>query len=184
MPRLVVLDALGLAYRAYYALARWGRDANGQRKAYPALSNSRKEPTNAIYGMATMIVKLRRELKPDAWALAWDGPGPTFRHELYKEYKEHRPPMPEELSVQLTPIEDLARCLGLPVIEKAGMEADDVMATLSRVGAEAGYEVLLITGDKDMLQLVDGAVAVLVPQGKGDDYVRLDPDGVRAKWGV
>ena len=138
MPRLVVFDALGLAYRAYYALARWGRDADGQRHAYPALSNSRKEPTNAIYGMANLLLKFRRELKPDRWALAWDGPGPTFRHELYKEYKEHRPAMPEELSVQLTPIEDLARCLGLPVIEKAGMEADDVMATLSRVGADAG----------------------------------------------
>ena len=184
MPRLVVFDALGLAYRAYYALARWGRDADGQRHAYPALSNSRKEPTNAIYGMANLLLKFRRELKPDRWALAWDGPGPTFRHELYKEYKEHRPAMPEELSVQLTPIEDLARCLGLPVIEKAGMEADDVMATLSRVGADAGYEVVLVTGDKDMLQLVGGSVSVLSPQGKGDDYVRLDAAAVRERWGV
>ena len=135
MPRLVVMDALGLTYRAYYALARWGTDEHGQKKAYPALTNSRKEPTNAIYGMATMLVKLRRELKPDRWALAWDGPGPTFRHELYAEYKQNRPDMPQELSDQLTPIEDMARCLGLPVIEKPGMEADDVMATLSRVGA-------------------------------------------------
>src|SRR5262245_45313934 len=173
MPRLVVLDALGLTYRAYYALARWGTDENGQKKAYPALSNSRKEPTNAILGMANLFVKFRRELKPDRWALAWDGPGPTFRHELYKEYKEHRPRMPEELSVQLTPIEDLARCMGLPVIEKPGMEADDVMATLSRVGAEAGFEVLLVTGDKDMLQLVNDAVTVLSPQGgKGEEYTR------------
>src|SRR5262245_11764224 len=140
MPRLVVLDALGLAYRAYAAVARWGRDSAGQRKAYPALTNSRKEPTNAIVGMGNLIVKFRRELKPDRWALAWDGPGPTFRHELYKEYKEHRPTMPEELSALLTPIEDLARCLGLPVIEKPGMEADDVMATLARMGAEAGHE--------------------------------------------
>jgi DNA polymerase-1 len=184
MPRLVVLDALGLAYRAYYALARWGTDEKGQRHAFPALSNSRKEPTNAIYGMANLFLKFRRELKPDRWALAWDGPGPTFRHELYKGYKEHRPEMPEELSVQLTPIEDLARCMGLPVIEKAGMEADDVMATLSRMGAEAGYEVVLVTGDKDMLQLVDDSVVVLSPQAKGDEYARLDAEGVRAKWGV
>src|SRR5262245_4909051 len=184
MPRLVVMDALGLAYRAYYALARWGRNDQGERYAYPALSNSRKEPTNAIYGMANLFVKFRRELKPDRWALAWDGPGPTFRHELYPRYKEHRPAMPEELNVQLTPIEDLARCMSLPVIEKAGMEADDVMATLSRIGADAGYEVLLITGDKDMLQLVDESVMVLSPQAKGDDYARLDAEGVRAKWGV
>src|SRR5580765_2365005 len=184
MPRLVVMDALGLTYRAYYALARWGTDAKGQKHAFPALNNSRKEPTNAILGMANLFVKFRRELKPDRWALAWDGPGPTFRHELYEGYKEHRPEMPEELSVQLTPIEDLARCMGLPVIEKPGMEADDVMATLSRMGAEAGYEVLLVTGDKDMLQLVGDSVVVLSPQAKGDDYARLDADGVRARWGV
>ena len=172
MPRLVVLDALGLAYRAYYAFI--GRP----------LKNTRGENTSAIFGMGNMLVRLRRELKPDRWALAWDGPGPTFRHELYSEYKAHRPPMPDDLRSQLSPIEDLARCLGLPVIEKPGMEADDVMATLSRLGSEAGYEVLLVTGDKDMLQLVDGSVTVLVPQSKGDDYVRLDPAGVRAKWGV
>src|SRR5262245_64717418 len=183
MPRLVVLDALGLTYRAYYALARWGTDASGQKKAYPALSNSRKEPTNAILGMANLFVKFRRELKPDYWALAWDGPGPTFRHDLYKEYKEHRPTMPEELSVQLSPIEELAHCMGLPVIEKPGMEADDVMATLARVGAQAGHEVLLVTGDKDMLQVVGGSVVVLSPLGK-DEYARLDSDGVQAKWGV
>src|SRR5262249_26497746 len=184
MARLVVMDALGLTYRAYYALARWGTDEHGQKKAYPTLTNSRQEPTNAIYGMATMLVKLRRELKPDRWALAWDGPGPTFRHELYEQYKQNRPDMPPELSEQLTPIEDLARCLGLPVIEQPGMEADDVMATLARVGEEAGYEVLLVTGDKDMLQLIDDAVNVLSPQGKGDEYARLDAAGVRAKWGV
>ena len=108
---MVVMDALGLAYRSYYALARWGTDAKGQKHAFPALTNSRKEPTNAIYGMANLFLKFRRELKPDLWALAWDGPGPTFRHELYKAYKEHRPEMPEELSAQLTPIEDLARCV-------------------------------------------------------------------------
>ncbi len=172
MPRLVVLDALGLAYRAYYAFI--GRP----------LKNSRGENTSAIFGMANMLVRFRRELKPDYWALAWDGPGPTFRHELYSEYKAHRPPMPDDLRSQLTPIEDLARCLGLPVLEKPGMEADDVMATLSRTGAEAGFEVILVTGDKDMLQLVGGSVVVLSPQGKGDDLARLDADGVRAKWGV
>ena len=172
MPRLVVLDALGLAYRAYYAFI--GRP----------LRNARGENTSAIFGMGNMLMRYRRELAPDRWALAWDGPGPTFRHEMYPDYKAHRPPMPDELRAQLTPIEDLARCLGLPVIEKQGMEADDVMATLSRLGAEAGYEVLLVTGDKDMLQLVDDHVNVIVPGSKGDDFTRLDADGVRAKWGV
>src|SRR5262249_26787625 len=184
MARLVVMDALGLTYRAYYALARWGTDEHGQKKAYPTLTNSRQEPTNAIYGMATMLVKLRRELKPDRWALAWDGPGPTFRPELYEQYKQNRPDMPPELSEQLTPIEDLARCLGLPVVEQPGMGADDLVAALAPVGEGAGYEGLVVTGDKDMLQLIDDAVNVLSPQGKGDEYARLDAAGVRAKWGV
>src|ERR1051326_6777271 len=133
VPRLVVLDALGLTYRAYYAFI--GRP----------LKNRRGENTSAIFGMANMLVRFRRELKPDRWALAWDGPGPTFRHERYREYKAPRPPMPDDLRSQLSPIEDLARCLRLPVLEKPGMEADDVMATLARLGAGAGYEVLLVT---------------------------------------
>lgn len=172
MSRLIVLDALGLAYRAYYAFI--GRP----------LLNSRRENTSAIFGFGNSAMKLRRERRPDLWALAWDGPGPTFRHDLYPDYKAHRPPMPEDLASQLTPIEDLARCLGLPVIEKPGMEADDVMATLARLGAEAGHEVILVTGDKDMLQCVNERVTVLVPPSRGDEYQLMDPAGVRAKWGV
>lgn len=172
MARLVVLDALGLAYRAYYAFI--GRP----------LRNSRGENTSAIFGFSNMALKFRRELKPDYWALAWDGPGPTFRHELYPGYKATRPPMPEDLAAQLDPIEELAQDLGLPVIEKPGMEADDVMATLATRAAAAGHEVVLVTGDKDMLQVVDERVTVLAPQGKGEDYLRMDADAVRAKWGV
>ena len=82
------------------------------------------------------------------------------------------------------PIETLALCLGLPVIEKPGMEADDVMATLAKQGVEAGFEVVLVTGDKDMLQVVNDRVTVLSPQSRGEDYLRLGADGVRAKWGV
>src|SRR5690348_13115673 len=172
MSRLVVLDALGLAYRAHYAFV--GRP----------LVNRRGEHTSVIFGIANTVLKLRRELAPDLWALAWDGPGPTFRHQLYPEYKAHRPPMPDELAAQLGPVEELAQDLGLPVIEKPGMEADDVMATLARRGAEAGHDVVLVTGDKDMLQTVNARVTVLVPQGRGDEYAPLDADGVRAKWGV
>ena len=184
MPRLIVLDALGLAYRAYYAMVRFGTDAEGRRTTTSTLSNSKHEPTNAIFGMSGIMLKLRRERSPDFWALAWDGPGPTFRHELFPEYKAQRPPMPAELVSQLGPIEDLARCVGLPVIEKPGMEADDVMATLARMGAEAGLDVVLVTGDKDMLQVVNDRVSVLVPRSRGDDYEPLDADGVRAKWSV
>jgi DNA polymerase-1 len=172
MPRLIVLDALGLVYRAYYAFI--GRP----------LRNSRGENTSAIFGFSSSALKLRRELSPDLWALAWDGPGPTFRHELYPDYKAHRPPMPDDLRSQLDPIESFAQAIGLPVIEKPGMEADDVMATLARQGAEAGYDVVLVTGDKDMLQVVNDRVLVLAPQGKGDDLKAMTPDAVREKWGV
>src|SRR3989442_12802747 len=92
--------------------------------------------------------------------------------------------MPEDLAAQLGPIEDLARCLGLPVIEQPGMEADDVMATLARRGAEAGYEVVLVTGDKDMLQVVSDRVAVLAPRARGEDYLRVDAAAVRQRGGV
>ena len=172
MPRLIVLDALGLIYRAHYALI--GRP----------LKNTRGETTSAIFGFGNTALKLRRELKPDRWALAWDGPGPTFRHLRFPAYKATRPPMPEDLAAQLGPIEDLARCLGLPVIEKPGMEADDVMATLAARGAAAGYEVILVTGDKDMLQVVNDRVLVMAPQSRGEDYLRLDPDAVRQEWHV
>ena len=172
MPRLLVLDGLGLAYRAFYAMI--GRP----------LRNSKGENTSAIYGFGNMALKLRREQKPDRWALAWDGPGPTFRHEMFPDYKATRTPMPDELAAQLTPIEELAQCLGLPVIEKPGMEADDVMATLAHLGADAGFDVVLVTGDKDMLQVVGDRVTVLTPQARGDEYARLDAGGVREKWGV
>jgi DNA polymerase I len=172
VPRLIVLDALGLVYRAYYALI--GRP----------LRNAKGENTSAIYGFGNMALKLRREQHPDRWALAWDGPGPTFRHTMFPGYKATRPPMPDELSSQLAPIEELARCLGLPLIEKPGMEADDVMATLARSGTEAGYDVVLVTGDKDMLQVVSDRVTVLSPQTRGEDYLRIGADEVHRRWGV
>ena len=134
MARLVVLDALGLTYRAYYALARWGTDAAGQKKAFPALSNSRKEPTNAILGMANLFVKFRRELAPDYWALAWDGPGPTFRHELYKEYKATRqrmPALPFDREVgELRPEERGARNMRLEVQLPARLPAVELVGTV------------------------------------------------------
>ena len=171
MPRLFVLDAMGLAYRAYYAFIS------------RPLINSRKENTSAIFGFANTVLKIRREEKPDHWALAWDGPGPTWRHERFPDYKAQRKPTPEDLLAQLEPIETLAQALGLPVLEIPGMEADDVMATLAARGAREGLEVVLVTGDKDMLQVVGGPVRVLVPQSR-EAYEWMDADAVRAKWGV
>jgi DNA polymerase-1 len=172
MPRLFVLDALGLAYRAYYAMIR------------RPLVNSRGENTSAIYGVGNLILKIRREERPDYWALAWDGPGPTFRHLRFPDYKATRKPMPDDLRSQLTPIEEMSQALGLPVLDIAGTEADDVMATLAHRGAAEGFDVVLVTGDKDMLQAVEDRVRVFSPGTRSDEWVRIDAGGVREKWGV
>src|SRR5438093_55745 len=154
MPRLLVLDAMGMAYRAHYAFIR------------RPLVNSRGENTSALFGMANMVLALRRDEKPDYWALAWDGPGPTERHVRYADYKSHRKPMPDDLLAQIPWIEDLAQALGLPVLEVPGLEADDVMGTLAKRGARDGIDVALVTSDKDMLQLIGPHVRVLRPSAR------------------
>ena len=181
MPRLVVLDAMNLTYRAYHALLT--RDKQDPTKWVP-LRNSRGEATNAILGFANTVLKIRREENPDFWALAWDGPGPTFRHERYPDYKATRKPMPEELLGQIEPVERMAQALGLPVIEIPGMEADDVMATLARRAERDGFDVVLVTGDKDLVQLVSDRVRILAPLRRGEDYAWIDRDAVLERWGV
>ena len=173
MPRLVVLDAMNLAYRAYYAFIR------------RPLVNSKGENTSAIFGFANSVLKIRKEEKPDYWALAWDGPGETFRHQTFREYKATRKPIPDDLAPQIEPISRVAEALGLPLIELPGMEADDVMATLACRGERDGFEVVLVTSDKDMLQLVTENVTILAPSGRpSDEYVRMDAEAVQQKWGV
>jgi DNA polymerase-1 len=181
MPRLIVLDAMNLTYRAYHALLT--RDKADPSKWVP-LRNSRGEATNAILGFANTVLKIRREEEPDYWVLAWDGPGPTFRHERYTEYKATRKPMPDDLLPQIEPVEKMARALGLPVIEIPGMEADDVMATLACRGERDGFEVVLVSGDKDLVQLVSDQVKVLAPLRRGDEYAWIDRQAVIQKWGV
>ena len=100
MPRLIVLDALAIAYRAYYAFIR------------RPLVNSRGENTSALFGFGNTALKIRLEQSPDYWALAWDGPGPTFRHERFPDYKATRKPMPADLLLQMAPLEELAQALG------------------------------------------------------------------------
>jgi DNA polymerase I len=171
MSRLFVLDAMGLAYRAYYAFIR------------RPLVNSRGENTSAIFGLANSALKLRAEHQPDFWGLAWDGPGPTFRHERFPNYKATRKPMPADLLAQMPALEDLAHALGIPVLEVPGVEADDVMATLATRGEHAGHEVALVTSDKDMLPLVTARVRILQP-GTRDDYSWVGRAEVIEKWGV
>jgi DNA polymerase-1 len=140
-PRLHLIDGSGHVYRAFHAL--------------PALSTSRGLPTNAILGFAKVVSKLLREESPDHVAVVFDAPGETFRDTLYAGYKQSRGPMPEELRPQIPYIRRLVAALRLPVIEESGVEADDVIGTLAAQASAAGIETVIVTGDKDMMQLVD-----------------------------
>ena len=170
--RLFLLDGLAMAYRSHFAFIR------------RPLTNTRGEVTSAVFAFANTVVKLRDQEKPDLWALAWDSDLPTRRHKSYSDYKAHRPPMPDDLVRQLPQIQDVARAFGLPVIEVPGTEADDVMATLARRAAAEGMDVVLVTNDKDLQQLVSPNITVLAPGGRGGDDVWLDEAAVHAKWGV
>lgn len=163
---LVLVDGSSYLYRAFHAL--------------PPLTNARGEPTGAVLGVVNMLQKLLRE-QPDAQlAVVFDAPGKTFRDELFAEYKSHRPPMPDDLRVQIEPLLEAVRALGLPLLRIAGVEADDVIGTLARRGADAGRKVLISTGDKDMAQLV-GPYVTLVNTMTDSRY---DRDGVKNKFDV
>jgi DNA polymerase-1 len=163
---LYLIDISSYFYRAFHAL--------------PALSNSKGVPTNATYGVTTMLLKVLRERQPQHLALVFDAKGPTFRHNLYKEYKAHRPPMPEALVTQLPYIRQIIDALNLPSLVYEGYEADDLISTLVRRAREQGYEVEIISGDKDLLPLVAEGVDMWDPMKE----VRYDPEAIREKYGL
>ncbi len=161
-----LVDGTSQLFRAFYAIR--------------GLSNAEGMPTNAVYGFATMLRKLVNEEKPRYLAVAFDLPGPTFRHDRYAEYKAHRPPAPEDLNVQFPYAKEVCHALRIPVLELAGYEADDLIATYTRLAREAGFEVVVVASDKDLLQLVEDGVTVLNPSKN----VRLDSAGVAETFGV
>ncbi|MBK1671880.1 DNA polymerase I [Ectothiorhodospira shaposhnikovii] len=163
---LILVDGSSYLYRAFHAL--------------PPLTNSRGEPTGAVYGVAGMLRKLIGEYQPSHMAVVFDAKGRTFRDDLYAEYKAHRPPMPDELSAQVAPLHALVQAMGIPMLVVAGVEADDVIGTLTRQACRAGMEVIISTGDKDLAQLVEPGVT-LVNTMNG---TVMDEAGVEAKFGV
>jgi DNA polymerase-1 len=172
-PRLFLLDGLALAYRSHFAFIR------------RPLTNAKGENTSAVFAFANTVIKLRDGEKPDYWALAWeDTTEATRRHTSYVEYKANRPPMPDDLIAQLPRILEVAEGLGLPRIQVAGTEADDVMATLARRAVADGMDVVLVTNDKDLQQLVGPHISVLAPGGGPKEDAWLDEAAVRARWGV
>ncbi len=165
-PDLVLIDGSSYLYRAFHAL--------------PSLTSAKGAPTGALHGVLGMINKLVREQSGTPVVVVFDAPGKTFRDDIYPDYKATRPPMPDELRSQVEPILDAVRAMGLPLLQVDGVEADDVIGTLCRAATEAGRNVLVSTGDKDLAQLVSDTVTLVNTM---DDSV-LDRDGVKNKFDV
>jgi DNA polymerase I len=165
-PDLVLIDGSSYLYRAFHAL--------------PPLSNSAGQPTGAVHGVLSMLLKFLREFAPPRIGVVFDAPGKTFRDDLFAEYKANRPAMPDDLRAQTEPLLEAVEALGLPLLRISGVEADDVIGTLACRAASAGQQVLISTGDKDMAQLVNEHIT-LVNTMSG---TVLDRAGVKAKFDV
>ncbi len=163
---LVLVDGSYYMFRAYHAM--------------PAFTNSKNEPTGAIYGVINMLKKLIQEYQPDYFAIIFDAKGKTFRNDLYREYKAHRPPMPEDLVCQIQPLHEIIEANGFPKLMIGGVEADDVIATLCIQAEAANIKTLVSTGDKDLAQLVNDNTTLLNTM----QNVVLDRQGVINKFGV
>lgn len=163
---LYLIDGNSYVYRAYYAIKQ--------------LSSSKGFPTNAIFGFTNMLLKIIREKSPDAILVAFDSPTPTERHRIYEEYKAQRPETPDDLIEQIPYIKKIISAFNITMIEIPGYEADDVLGTISKRAASQGNEVFIVTGDKDMLQLVDDRIRVYDPM---KDRV-LDKKYIYERFGV
>jgi DNA polymerase-1 len=166
MTTLLLVDGSSYLYRAFHAL--------------PDLRSSRGEPTGAIHGVLSMLRPLAGDYKADYRACVFDAKGPTFRDEWYPLYKAQRPPMPEDLVAQIAPLHAAVQAEGWPLLSVEGVEADDVIGTLTRQAVERGWDVLIFTGDKDLTQLVRPGVLWVNTMSKET----LDAAGVTAKFGV
>ena len=150
--KIVLIDGHSILNRAFYGL--------------PDLTNSEGLHTNAIYGFLTIMFKILEEEKPEYLTVAFDVHAPTFRHKMYDAYKGTRKPMAEELRQQVPVIKEVLKAMGVRIIEQPGLEADDLLGTLSRRAEEQGMEVSVISGDRDLLQLATEHVKIRIPKTK------------------
>jgi DNA polymerase-1 len=165
-PGLILVDGSSYLYRAFHAL--------------PPLTNAEGLPTGAIFGVVNMLRRLLQSYHPSLCAVVFDAKGPTFRHELYENYKAHRPPMPDELKCQVDPLLAIIKAMGFPLLMIEGVEADDVIGTLATQAAAQSLEVLISTGDKDFAQLVNDRIKLTNTMSNTD----LDALGVAEKFGI
>jgi len=163
---LYLIDGTAYIYRAYHAIR--------------GLTNSKGLPTNAAFGFTRIVIKLLEDRSPKHVAMLFDAKGPTFRHKIYKDYKANRPPMPEDLSVQIPHIKEITKGFNIPVMEMQGFEADDLIGALGRMAEEAGFFVVMVTGDKDFVQLVTDKAVIWDPMKEKT----IDIKAVRESFGV
>ncbi|MFB9628168.1 DNA polymerase I [Nonomuraea helvata] len=171
-PCLLLLDGHSLAYRAFFAL----KDAN--------LMTTDGQHTEAVYGFTSMLTNVLRDEQPTHVAVAFDRSEPTFRHEAYSDYKANRSETPEDFRGQMQLIFELLDTFRIPRLSKAGFEADDLIATLATRAAEQGMNVLIVTGDRDALQLVNEHITVLMTRRGISDMTRFTPEAVMEKYGL
>jgi DNA polymerase-1 len=171
--RVFLVDGTALAYRAHFAFVQ------------NPLTTSRGFPTSACFGYLATVRKILEEEKPEYLAVAFDRPEPTFRHERFKEYKATREKAPDELVAQLPKIKELTLALGIPVLEMPGYEADDLIGTVAKRAEREGFDVRIVSGDKDMMQLVSDRVRMYEVAKPGrSEAVEVGPEGVVEKFGV
>ena len=168
MNKLILIDGSAVVYRSFFAFIR------------NPLINSRGENTGAVYGFVNSLMKIMNDYQPDYIAVVFDTPKPTFRHAIHPEYKATRAKMPEELVEQLPWVNQAIEGYNIKVISREGLEADDIIGTLSRLAEARGLETLMFSGDKDFFQLVTDKSKILHPK----DFSILDRDGVKEKFGV
>src|SRR6056297_2628789 len=168
MEKLYLLDGHSLAHRAFYAL--------------PLLTNEAGEYTNSVFGFVRMLFKIIDEEQPDHLAVAFDLKGPTFRHKEYKDYKAGRKKTPEELVPQISLIKNVLKSLNIPIVEKKGYEADDVIGTIAKEAAEKSINVKIVTGDRDALQLIDDRINVIYTRKGITDIIEYNIEKVKEQY--
>ena len=165
---LLAVDGMAYVFRAYYAV--------------PYICSHDGIPTNAVFGFHQLLQIMLEEVEPDYLAVAFDLSGPTFREEAYSDYKANRPEPPNDLLEQIPIVKEYLRAMGVPILEKQGYEADDILATMAKRAKAQGVKTLIATGDKDLCQLVDDDIFIL--RSSMRDMRILDAGGVKREYGV
>ena len=170
--RLFIVDGMAMIYRSHFAMIK------------NPLTTKNGQHTSAIYGLANSIFKLIKDENPDYIAVAMDCREPTFRHKMYDQYKANREAMPEELVSQLETIDTMINWMNIPIVRKPGFEADDIMGTLATLASQQDIHTYLVTGDKDMMQLISDKIFLYSSGNRFNPITIFDSEKVQEKWGV